>query len=161
MTTGPQRQSPYPKTPHEALGSQWATAHQVYGSGDTSALFKGAPQVSAPWPKAGSTKANPKGYDADRVQRAMADPAQHMRQMDPRDLHSTQPWVTQGGASYYMTDEYRQTGRTFADMDKAGNRTPIVYTDTQGRNKILSGHHRATAALLRGEQFHALNVTED
>ena len=82
-----------------------------------------------------------------------------MREVDPRHLHSTQTNITLPGVNYYMGDEYRQTGRTFADMDKAGNRFPVVYT-REGQNKLLSGHHRATAALLRGEQFRAIHIEE-
>lgn len=160
MPTGPQRQ-PYPKTPEEARGTSWEGVHRLHGTGDADALFKGAPKVMTPWPKAGSTKANPKGFDQSRVDSAVSNPSEHLRQMDPRSLHATQPWVTHGGTSYYMSDEYRKSGRTFADQNQAGNQFPVVYTDTQGRNKLLSGHHRATAALLRGEQFQALHVTED
>ena len=142
------------------LGSQWATAHRVYGSGDVDTLFKGAPKTIAPWPTAGRTKADPRGYDPGRVQAAVQSPEKHLRDMDPRNLHATQPWVTREGASYYSTDEYRRTGQTFRDMDQAGNRFPVVYTDTRGRNKLLSGHHRATAALIHGTQFRAIHIEE-
>jgi hypothetical protein len=160
MPTPPQR-GPYPKTPEEAASSQWAGVHRLHGAGETQALFKGAPKTVSPWPSAGRTKSNSRGYDPARLNAAMQDPSAHMRQMDPRNLHATQPWVTKAGTDYYMCDTYRQTGRTFADMNQATNRFPVVYTDVQGRNKLLSGHHRATAALLRGEQFHALHVTEE
>ena len=159
MPTGPQR-NPYPKTPEEAARSPWAEAHRIHGSGDPEALFGGHAKQVAPWPKAGATKSNPRGYDPDLVQRAILNPQQHMREMDPRSLHATQPWVTREGVSYYMGEEYNRTGRTFKDMSEAGNRFPVVYTDVQGRNRLLSGHHRATAALLKGEQFRAINVEE-
>ena len=158
MPTGPQR-SPYPE-PGAAQGTAFEGAHRLHGAGDTDALFKGAPKVPTAWPSAGKTKANPRGYDPNLVQAALKAPEQHMQAMDPRHLHATQPWVTRAGVEYYQGSEYRETGRTFADMSEAGNRYPVVYRDTQGRNKLLSGHHRATAALLRGEQFHALLVEE-
>lgn len=159
MPTGPQR-TPYPKTPEEAKGTSWEGAHRLYGAGSADALFKGAPKVVAPWPAAGRQKSNPKGYNQGLVDSALANPAPHVTQMDPRHLHATQPWVTSEATHYYMGDKYRETGTTFADQHQAGNKQPVVYTDAQGRNKILSGHHRATSALLRGEQFHAINVRE-
>ena len=159
MPNAPQR-GVYPKSGDEIKGSQWEQAHRLYGSGDVDALFKGAPKVPAPWPTAGRTKSNPRGYDPDRVQAAVRNPHEHIRDVDPRNLHSTQPWVTREGASYYMGDEYRKTGQTFRDMDQAGNRFPVVYTDRRGQNRLLSGHHRATAALLHGGQFRAIHIEE-
>lgn len=159
MPTGPQR-SPYPASDEEAKGGAFEHVHKLYGAGDADALFKGAPKVPSAWPSAGKTKSNPRGYDPNLVSAALKAPEQHMTELDPRHLHATQPWVTKAGVEYYQGDTYRETGQTFADMADAGNRFPVVYRDTQGRNKVLSGHHRATAALLRGEQFHALLVEE-
>jgi hypothetical protein len=133
----------------------------MYGAGDAAKMFQGAPKTLSPWPSAGKTKANPRGYDPALVNKALSNPAPHMTEMDPRDLHATQPWVTKEGVDYYMGDQYHQTGRTFADQANEGNRFPVVYTDVQGRNKLLSGHHRATAAVLKGEQLRAINVRED
>ena len=134
--------------------------HRAYGSKDPEQMFQGGPKTVSPWPSAGRTKSNPKGYNSALVEKALSNPAPHMRDMDPRDMHATQPWITRAGVSHYMGDEYRRTGRTFADQDQVGNRFPVVYTDSQGRNKILSGHHRATAAVLQGEQLRAINVIE-
>lgn len=159
MPNEPQR-SPYPKSSDEVKGSQWEMAHRVHGSGDVGAIFGGKPTALTPWPSAGRTKSNPRGYDPARVEAAMANPGQHLRDMDPRNLHATQSHVTQEGVNYYMGDTYRQTGQTFRDMDQAGNRHPVVYTDRRGQNRLLSGHHRATAALLHGGQFRALHVEE-
>jgi hypothetical protein len=159
MTVGPQRFQ-YPKTPEEAKGSSHEAAHRLHGVGSVEPLFHESLKTTAPWPRAGRTKENPRGYDPARVESAVANPSAHIREMDPRHLHSTQPSVTHSGVSYYMGEEYRKTGRTFADMNQAGNRWPVVYTDVQGRNKLLSGHHRATAALLRGEQFRAIHIEE-
>jgi hypothetical protein len=159
MPTGPQR-GPYPSTPEEAKNTPWRTAHAIHGAGDAGVLFKGAPKTMTPWPSAGRTKSNPRGYDPDLVQKALSNPAPHMSDVDPRDLHATQPWVTAEGVSHYMGDEYRKTGRTFADQHVESNRFPVVYSDAQGRNKLLSGHHRATAALLQGRQLRAIHVRE-
>ncbi len=157
---GDPQPSPYPK-PEEAGNSPWRTAHAIHGAGDAGAYFKGAPKAPAPWPSAGRTKSNPRGYDPALVEKALGNPAPHMREMDPRNLHAGQPWVTSEGVHHYMGTDYERTGRTFADQHEAGNRFPVVYTDTQGRNKILSGHHRATAALLQGKQLRAINVREE
>ena len=159
MPTPPQRQV-YPQNLDEARGTKHELVHRLHGSGNTDALFKGAPKTVAPWPSAGRTKANPRGYDPNLVQAALKAPEHHMTEMDPRHLHATQPWVTKAGVDYYMTSEYHETGKTFADQGDAGNRYPVVYQDTQGRNRLLSGHHRATAALHMGTQFNALLVQE-
>lgn len=158
MPTPPQR-GPYPQNAEEAKGTPHARAHALFGTNDVAGMFN-APKTTAPWPMAGKKKSNPRGYDPDRVGAALKAPEQHMTDLDPRDLHASQPWVTRAGVDHYMTDEYKQTGQTFADQDQPGNRNPIVWRDTQGRNKLLSGHHRATAALLRGEQFRALLIEE-
>ena len=159
MPVGPQRFS-YPKSLDEARGSSWEAAHRLHGAGSSDALFKGATKVITPWPTAGRSKLNPKGYDQGRVDAALRNPSVQPTEMDPRMLHATQPWVTSPGVSYYMGDDYRKTGRTYADQHQAGNRFPVVYTDLSGQNKLLSGHHRATAALLRGEQFRAIHIEE-
>jgi hypothetical protein len=159
MPVGPQRFR-YPQTPEEARGTPFERVHRAYGAGDPSAVFGTHPKSPPPWPAAGRTRDNPLGYDPNLVQAALKAPEQHMEGVDPRHLHSTQPWVTRAGVDYYQTPEYRETGRTFADIHQASNRHPIVYRDSQGRNKILTGHHRATAALLSGELFHGLLVEE-
>jgi hypothetical protein len=160
MPGAPQR-GPYPQTSQEAQGSQWRTAHAIHGAGDAGAYFKGAPKAPTPWPSAGRTKSDPRGYKPDLVQKALSNPGPHMREMDPRHLHATQPSVTSEGVNHYMGDDYRKTGRTFADQHVESNRFPVVYTDPQGRNKLLSGHHRATAALLQGRQLRAIHVREE
>ena len=158
MPTPPQR-SPYPKSADEVQGSRWELAHRLHGAGELHPLFKHADRTTTPWPSAGRSKTGP-AYDTERVSAALSNPSEHMREMDPRDLHANQTWVTRAGTSYYMGDEYRKTGQTFADMNQAGNRFPVVYSHASGVNRILSGHHRATAALLRGEQFRAINIRE-
>jgi hypothetical protein len=65
--------------------------------------------------------------------------------------------VTRSGVEYYSGQEYDRTGETFADNEKAGNRFPVVYSRNDGTNIILSGHHRATAALLQGRPLRAIN----
>jgi len=60
-----------------------------------------------------------------------------------------------------MSDEYEQTGETYADKDNIGNQMPVVYNKSNGQNVLLSGHHRAQAALLQGRQFDARQVYGD
>jgi hypothetical protein len=158
VPTPPQR-SPYPKSDDEVRGSRWELAHRIHGAGETQALFKNSLVTTTPWPSAGRSKTGP-AYDQGRVTAALSNPSSHMTEMDPRDLHANQSSVTREGVNYYMGDKYRQTGETFADMNQAGNRFPVVYSHASGVNRILSGHHRAAAALLRGEQFRAINVRE-
>jgi hypothetical protein len=160
MPKAPQRTEggyPYPEGLEQARGTAHEGVHKLYGQG-VEAAFHGAPKITTPWPSAGRTKTDP-GYDPQRVQAALKDPSAHMMEMDPRHLHANQPGVTRAGVDYYSGSEYRETGRTFADQQQAGNQYPIVY-QRGGRNRILSGHHRATAALLRGEQFHGLFIQE-
>ena len=140
-------------------GSRWELAHSLHGAGELHPLFNHALITNTPWPSAGRQK-NAPAYDRDKVHAALSNPSAHMTEMDPRDLHANQGSVTREGVNYYMGDQYRKTGQTFADMNQAGNRFPVVYSHASGVNRIISGHHRATAALLRGEQFRAINVKE-
>jgi hypothetical protein len=83
--------------------------------------------------------------------------------VDPRRLKATQPSVTRAGVEYYMGEAHRRTGETFADRMSSGNRYPVIYSRTHpvtGRvdDMILSGHHRATAALLSGQFLRARYV---
>jgi hypothetical protein len=161
MPTAPQRKPggfDYPEDLAAAKGGGQETAHRLYGAG-AEAMFKGAPKTITPWQSAGRPKSGP-GYDPQLVHNALKDPSSHMMEIDPRHLHATQPGVTRAGVDYYSGSEYRETGRTFADQHQAFNRYPIVYQDRQGRNKVLSGHHRATAALLHGRQFHGIFIQE-
>lgn len=123
---------------------------RLYGAGTSSALFRGgSPIVPAPWDRGPRFKKFP-SYDAEAVTEMLKRPPV-LEEMDPRNLHASQPSVTQPGVNYYLEDEnYWKTGETYADKNNVGNRYPVVYSDVRGRNIILSGHHRATAALLRG-----------
>ena len=161
MPTGPQRR--YPDFSEKLDTSDpFHKVQSLHGAGTHEALFPegGAPKVVAPWPMAGRTKGKPM-YDQSKVVSALSQP-RRTTAMDPRSLHSTQPWVHEEGVRYYMNNpEYQKTGRTFADQGNVGNRTPVVYSDASGRNLILSGHHRATSALLKGGQFEAIHVKEN
>jgi hypothetical protein len=136
---------------------------QYHGKGLES-LFPegGAPMTTAPFPRA-SRRKDVKDYEQEKVHAALRSPTQQTEHIDPRQLHSTQPNVTRAGVSYYMGSEYQKTGKTFADPHDPGNRLPVVYSrkpcaDCPETHMLLSGHHRATAALLQGEQLAHVRV---
>lgn len=129
----------------------------VPGSNDINALFGDAPKTPIPWDRAGRRK-DREDFDQPRVNAVLMHPDRHeIVSVDPRELHATQPEITRGGVQYYSGDEYRKTGRTFADHEQAANRVPIVY-NREGKDILLSGHHRAAAALLSGDQFRAFHI---
>jgi hypothetical protein len=93
----------------------------------------------------------------------------HLTEVDPRYLYATQPEITRVGINHYL--EHEGTEASFADTHNSGNKYPVIYKrDNRAGNPdmpswwndhdhiILSGHHRAAAALLRGEQFKAVLV---
>lgn len=131
----------------------------MYGRG-IDALPSSGGLTSVPFPAAGG-KIGRKDYDQDLVNAAVTN-KQPAEPLDPRDLHSRQSHVRKDIVKHYMT-----SNEVFADKDQAGNQTPVVYErqPPEGspswmtpQRMILSGTHRATAALLRGEQFHAILV---
>jgi hypothetical protein len=143
-------------------------AGRLYGAKDIEALFPGGREIaSTPWGMAGRRK-DRRDYDEDLVHDALARPADDLADIDPRHLRATQPMVTRGGVEYYMGDEYNRTGRTFADQGDVGNVFPVVYSrrneyrvadwQPEEEHLLLSGHHRATAALLQGRQFQARHI---
>lgn len=74
--------------------------------------------------------------------------------VDPRGLVATQPFVTSAGLDHYLSDDYARTGRLHDNSRGPSNDHPIV-VHWNDRRYLLSGHHRATAALLRGMPFPA------
>lgn len=134
---------------------QFARTHRAFGAKNPEELFGESPTTPAPWPRAGRQKRRA-DFDQGRVDAALRNPV--LSEVDPRNLHSTQPNITRQGVDYYMGTEYERTGSTFADQGQAGNRYPVVYSREDGQNLALSGHHRAAAALLRGENLRAIHV---
>lgn len=139
-------------------------APDLYGKG-VSALFPDrghgpSPMALTPWPAASRRReVDGRYFDPEVVRQGLADPPPPTR-VDPRLLSATQPHLTYPGVDYYANDDtYRTTGRTFADQHQAGNRLPILYrhrTPFGDAIVILSGHHRAAAALVRGEPLDAI-----
>lgn len=134
---------------------------RLYGNISSDQFFGEGEIHLAPFPSAGGLKGRAP-YQRDVVQSAMRQNPPELVEVDPRTLHATQSHVTKGGVQYYEGPDYDTTGATYADSHSESNRFPIVYTrdnDVSGRteNLILSGHHRATKALLNGEPLRALN----
>lgn len=129
-------------------------AGRLYGAGDIDKVFHGGDRSPTPWPMAAKSKTH-QDYDPAVVHTALSSPPQ-LTDIDPRNLHSTQPMVTREGVKYYQGDRYQQTGETFADKTNLGNQWPVAYKrprmadPTQQETVLLSGHHRATADLLAG-----------
>lgn len=140
---------------------------QFHGAGYDS-LFPAdaSPVRGTPWPRAARSKSR-QDYDPDTVHAALAQPTQ-LQQVDPRGLQSTQPSVTAPGVKHYIDNpQWHQTGETYADQGVPSNRNPIVYRRHEtwppvegGRvdSMLLSGHHRAAAALVTGRELPAVVV---
>jgi hypothetical protein len=112
------------------------------------ATFGDAPRTLVPWSPVGGRKGEPL-FDPAEVARVLEGP-QVLVPVDPGDLRATQPYVTRAGVAHYLTGVYERTGETYADRHERANRFPIVLARAERPPVVLSGHHRATAALLRG-----------
>lgn len=133
---------------------------RLYGKVSPDQFFHGDTKA-VPFPPAGGMKFR-HPYDPDVVNRAVHQTPPELVDIDPRTLKATQSHVTRGGVLYYAEGHYDRTGETYADKEKPGNRYPVVYSrenPATGRvdNLILAGHHRATAALLKGHPVRAIN----
>lgn len=128
---------------------------RLYGNVSVDQFFSGDRHV-VPFPQAGRNKVG-MPYDPNVVHAAVHESPPQLVDVDPRTLSATQSMVTRGGVEHYASGEYDRTGETFADKEKAGNRYPVVYSRDDGTNLLLSGHHRATAALLQGRPLRAIN----
>lgn len=125
------------------------TAARLWGAGDLGALFTGgAPKVVCPWPQASRTRGQ--APLADVVVPVLLDAPVWLDDIDPRWLYSPQPWVVLEHAAYYLTGRWERTGETSADRYEPSNQYPIIASDHRGRDVILAGHHRSTAALIQG-----------
>lgn len=138
-------------------------AARLYGLGEEGVdkLFGPAPTAPTPWKSVGKSKAygllHPTEKEAISSELRRQPPS--LVEFDPRPLLASQPSVTRHNLQYYLGREYDLTGQTAADRGNIGNRFPIVlHRPSRNQNVILSGHHRATAALLRGVPLRALRV---
>lgn len=128
---------------------------QFWGKG-VDALFpasSGFGVAAAPFPRAKRRK-DVKDYDPDVVGSAMK--AGELQDIDPRTLHASQPSVTREGVAHYASG----STELFADQDRPTNQHPLVYKRDEGdgnvRNVLLTGHHRASAALANAELLKAI-----
>jgi hypothetical protein len=143
-----------PKNTEELLSRrQHERALSAFGSNDPDVLFQGRPSTLTPWPSAAKKKKG-QTWNRDLIHEELSKPPE-LVDVDPRFLTATQPNILREHVSHYMGDSYEKTGRTAADQDQAGNQYPVVYKQPQGRYDIISGHHRATVALLKGESLRA------
>ena len=113
-----------------------------------------------PWNSAGGQK-DKLPFDRGLVAAAITNPERHY--VGPQDLgdialRATQPSVTRAGVSHYMSDDYRLKGSLYSDHHQLGNQTPMIYHREDGISMLLSGHHRAVAALLGGHDLNAIHV---
>lgn len=156
---------------HKAFGSN--TIYSIFGKHEEDPLFEhygrreaerlgedpeeyrylSADKAGVPWKQAGRLKHKPP-YDQEAVREELASPSTHVFGFDPRKLHATQPWVTKQGVRHYM--RHGTSGPLYADKDTVSNYMPFIYIhrDT-GKMRILTGHHRATAALIKGQELPA------
>lgn len=74
--------------------------------------------------------------------------------MDPRELTGTQDGLQGAALSHYLSDDYRKGGHLFDKSRGADNDIPTV-VGFQRRKFLMTGHHRAAAALLKGEPLQA------
>lgn len=128
-------------------------ADEFYGKHDVDAVFHGNPTAPVPLERA-SRKKKIQDYDKSIIHGLLrTPPGDDVEVVDPRELHNlNQPMVTRAGVQHYMqNDDWKHGGQTYADQDSPGNRFPIVYDREDGQRLLLSGRHRATAALLKGE----------
>jgi hypothetical protein len=136
-------------------GSSPVTDPRFWGKGIEGMFPSNAPSTPAPFPSVGKHK-HLQAYDKGLVEAAVANG--EVSQIDPRTLHATQPSVTQDGVRHYL----QNPDAVYADADQAGNQVPVIYRRAEGngrvRNLILSGTHRAAAALAAGRPLSAIIV---
>lgn len=121
---------------------------RLWGCDDPDQLFGVHARTPAPWPRAPRRKDRP-AVDLDAVA-VLVRSLVALRDVDPRGLWSSQPWVLREHVGYYRTGRWERTGETAADRFSEHNQFPIVLDDHRGRPVIVAGHHRAAAALLAG-----------
>lgn len=126
----------------------------AWGSNDMDTIMHGSPMTIAPWPQAGRRK-DRHDYDHEVVRKALQSPPK-LEPIDPRTLSATQPNITRQALEHYMSDKGKT--ETFGDHGNPGNTHPVVYHRDDGTHMLLSGHHRAAAALLKGEPLMAVHL---
>lgn len=136
-----------------------AGVRSLHGSKDIERLFPGQiPKTLTPWPGANKRTL----YTPRLTEGVHAELEREPRtvDIDPRILTAGQPHLVRAGVEHYMGDEFERTGRTFEPGHNVGNQFPFVVTKRSNspnmpeyEHVLLSGHHRAAAALLRGRKL--------
>ncbi len=148
-------------------------ARRIHGGGDIRLVFSRYPEGTAtrstPWPRAPRYRDEIPVTRDERFQRHLR--AGRTVMVDPRILHATQSNITSAALAHYLGpggEHYRLTGEPYADKYQLGNLKPIVET-VRSRSpnladyihKLHAGHHRSTAALLKGELIEAIWIPPD
>lgn len=124
----------------------------LWERGGIDAAFAGLAKVAVPWATVPRSKRSVPA-DQEALERLLsARPV--LSGIDPRQLLASQTWVVRHHVEYYLSGAWERTGTTAADRDRAGNRYPVVMpVGGQEALRIMSGHHRSLAALLRGQHL--------
>jgi hypothetical protein len=130
--------------------------HKLYGQiNHVDEYFGGHSTRPTPWKQA-PTKKTQHQYDKDAVKACLQNPDHPLEDVDPRELRSTQPSIVRAAAQHYLSGEHERTGATFEAGGNIGNKHPVVFHDNDtGERTILTGHHRAFAALAEGRPLRA------
>jgi hypothetical protein len=137
-----------------------APVRQLHGTKDIEGLFppRSAPTTTVPFPSGSRSKTEPR-FNQEAVTAELNRPPRTV-DIDPRILSAGQPQVTRAGVEHYLGGTYEKTGETYEPGHNVGNQFPFVVTKrTSSPNQephehlIISGHHRAAAALLKGEKL--------
>ena len=137
----------------------------LYGSGDPGQIFGGQAKAPVPW-KQPIMRRDRQTYNPEVVRNELLQPVSRehgLVPVDPRHLQATQPHLVRAAVEHYMSDQFKQTGQRFADQHNVGNHHPFVYSRQRDNADepdeiLLAGHHRAAAALLKGEPLMARRV---
>lgn len=132
---------------------QFARVSRMYGKGDVSAAFGEADIETTPWPSAARLKDGSQ-WDQEMINEAVRQPGE-TQMIDPRYLHATQPRIVRTHAQRYMDNPDSAPA-----TPEASNQRVYVYERADGRRDLLTGHHRALRALLRGEPLQAVVIKE-
>lgn len=146
--------------------SLWARTNSLFGTGEEGMdrLFRTdggyRPTTVVPFPRQARGSHIRAYFNKDAIEDAVR--SRSYEEVDPRSLMNTQSSVTDAGMRYYMGNDYDLTGKTWKDHG-AGNAVPIIYEAEHphfgwSERSILTGHHRATADLLKGRPLRAVLV---
>jgi hypothetical protein len=136
---------------------QFAQADRVYGQGIESMFSGGKVEDIAPWKTYSRKKGQKSTWFVDQDLLAKARRGDAVEQdVDPRYLYNLQGGLTLEGVQRYVNDP------NAAPAPDGGwvNDRPVVYQRANGDRILLSGNHRAAAALVQGRPLRAVLVQE-